>query len=112
MTQGGMCFSDYGVAPPPVLLSPPLTAWLQHTAVTRIHLCHHPTVGLMSSPMKPLKHSAWAGPTPGPKAQGLPQRAPRLPLSLHEASGRPEPSGAGVDGSGCSPVKHCPGNSA
>lgn len=85
------------VAPPPFLLPPPLTAWLQHTAVTRIHLCHHPTVGLMSSPVKPLKHSTWAGPTPGPEAQGLPQRVPRLSLNLYKASGRPEP---GVHGLG------------
>lgn len=41
----------------------------------------------MSSPLKPLRHSTWAGPSPGPEAQGLPQRAPGLPLNLHEVSG-------------------------
>lgn len=57
---------------PTLLPSPPLTAWLQHTAVTRIHLCHHPTVGLMSSPVKPLEHSTWASPTsPSAPAQRL-----------------------------------------
>lgn len=80
--------SDCRAAPPPFLPHPPLTAWLRHTAVTRIHLCHHPTAGLMSSPAKPLEHSTRAGPTPGPEAQGLPQRVPRLPASPHRASGR------------------------
>lgn len=84
---------------PPFFLPPPLTAWLQHTAVTRIHLCHLPTVGLMSSPVKPLKHSTWASPTPGPEAQGLPQRVPRLPLILHKALGRPTPAVLVVTGS-------------
>lgn len=85
-------------APPPFLPPPPLAAWLQHTAVARIHLCHRPTAGLMSSPVKPLKHSTWAGPTPGPAAQGLPPRVPRLPLNLHKVSGRPDPTGAGPTG--------------
>lgn len=79
--------SDCRAAPPPFLPHPPLTAWLQHTAVTRIHLCHHPTVGLMSSPAKPLEHSTRAGPTPGPEAQGLPHRAPRLPAGPHRRQG-------------------------
>lgn len=79
----------------PSRLPPPLTAWLQHTAVTRIHLCHRPTVGLMSSPVNPLKHSTRAGPTPGPGAQGLPPRVPWPPLNLHKVSGRPDPRGAG-----------------
>lgn len=57
-------------------LPPPLAAWLQRTAVTRIHLCHHPTVGLMSSPAKPLEHSTWAGPTPGPEAPGPASEGP------------------------------------
>lgn len=95
-------------APRPFLLPPPLTAWLQHTAVTRIHLCHHPTVGLMSSPVKPLKHSTWASPTPGPEAQGLPQRAPCLPLNLHKASRRPQQRGAGVHGPGQNQVLRAP----
>lgn len=56
----------------PACLPPTLAAWLQHTAVTRIHLCHRPTAGLMSSSVKALEHSTWAGPAPGPEAQGLP----------------------------------------
>lgn len=72
-------------APPPP--APPRTAWLQRTAVTGIHLCHRPTVGLMSSPAQPLKHSTWAG----PGARGLPP-------NLRKVSGRPDPGGAGVHG--------------
>lgn len=100
---GHGCSSDCNVAPvaalPTLLPSPPLTAWLQHTAVTRIHLCHHPTVGLMSSPVKPLKHSTWASPTspnPRPEALGLPQRVPSPSLNLHTMSGRPYLIGARV----------------
>lgn len=98
--------SDWRAAPPPSLPHPPLTAWLQHTAVTRIHLCHHPTVGLMSSPVKPLEHSTRAGPTPGPEAQGLPQRVPCLPASPHQVSGRLSPEACG---SRCWP-EPCPEN--
>ena len=60
----------------PTLSPLPLAAWLQRTAVTGIHLCHHPTAGLMSSPAKPLKHSTWAGPTPGPEAPGPASEGP------------------------------------
>lgn len=84
---------------PHLLPSPPLTAWLQRTAVTRIHLCHHPTVGLMSSPVKPLEHSTWASPTsprpPRSKALGLPQRVPSPSLN-HRMSGKSCPTGSRV----------------
>lgn len=81
--------SDCRAAPPPFLPHPPLTAWLRHTAVTRIHLCHHPTAGLMSSPAKPLEHSTRAGPTPrsrgpGPASEG-PSRACKSAPGLREA---------------------------
>lgn len=84
------------LSPPPSFSS--LTAWLQHTAVTRIHLCHHPTVGLMSSPVKPLEHSTWASPTspdPRSKALGLPQRVPSPSLN-HRMSRKSCPTGSRV----------------
>lgn len=90
------CSRNSNVAPvavPPALLpSPSLTAWLQHTAVTRIHLCHHPTVGLMSSPVKPLEHSTWASltsPRPPPRASGLASGSPSPSLNLHRV-GEPD----------------------
>lgn len=96
MARGGGVALIIEWLPPPFLLPPPLTAWLQHTAVTRIHLCHHPTVGLMSSPVKPLKHSTWAGPTPGPEAQGLPQGPlPAFDSVQGVREARPEIQGSG-----------------
>lgn len=114
MPQCGCC-KDCRVAPvqllPPFLPLSPLPAWLQHTAVTRIHLCHHPTVGLMSSPVKPPQAQHVGRPHPRPGGPGPASEGPQPAFeSVHETRERLDPRAAGVHDA--RPRAQSPGSSA